>query len=85
MLTFMKRLLDRSPKPPSGILVQQSPSPQRGTGLDVYQGEDDPGEYAITRYPPFDKGIPVINIDKILQSQQELVDPSHHFEVRQLA
>ena len=74
MLTFIKRLLDRSPKPPSGILVQQSPSPQRGTGLDVYQGEDDPGEYAITRYPPFDKGIPVINIDKILQSQQELVD-----------
>ena len=74
MITFIKRLLDRSPKPPSGILVQQSPSPQRGTGLDVYQGDDDPGEYAITRYPPFDKGIPVINIEKILQSQQELVD-----------
>lgn len=74
MLTFLKRLLDRSPKPPSAILVQQNLSPQRGTGLDVYQGEDDPGEYAITRYPPFDKGIPVINIEKILQSQQELVD-----------
>ena len=74
MLTFIKRLLDRSPKTPSAALVQQSLSPQRGTGLDVYQGEDDPGEYAITRYPPFDEGIPVINIEKILQSQQELID-----------
>lgn len=46
----------------------------RGTGLDVYQGDEDPGDYAITRYPPFDKGIPVIALDKILQSQQELLD-----------
>jgi conjugal transfer pilus assembly protein TraI len=74
MLTFLKRLLDRSPKTPPAVLVQQSPTPQRGTGLDVYQGDEDPGDYAITRYPPFDKGIPVIEIDKILHSQQELVD-----------
>lgn len=74
MITFIKRLLGRSTPSPSALLVQQSPSPQRGIGLDVYQGDDDPGEYAITRYPPFDKGIPVINIDKILQSQQELID-----------
>ena len=40
----------------------------------MYQGDEDPGDYAITRYPPFDKGIPVIEIDKILQSQQELID-----------
>ena len=74
MLTFLKRLFDRSPKTPSAVLVQQSPASQRGTGLDVYQGDEDPGDYAITRYPPFDKGIPVIEIDKILHSQQELVD-----------
>lgn len=52
-----------------------APQPaHRGAGLDVYQGDEDPGDYAITRYPPFDKGIPVIEIDKILQSQQELID-----------
>lgn len=74
MLTFIKRLIGRSPKQPPAILVQQTLSPQRGAGLDVYQGDDDPGEYAITRYPPFDKGIPVINIEKIIQAQQELID-----------
>lgn len=66
--------MGRSPKQPPSLIVQQSLSPQRGAGLDVYQGEDDPGEYAITRYPPFDKGIPVINIEKIIQAQQELID-----------
>jgi conjugal transfer pilus assembly protein TraI len=54
--------------------VTPNQPPHRGAGLDVYQGDEEPGDYAITRYPPFDKGIPVIEIDKILQSQQELID-----------
>ena len=74
MITFLKRLLDRSLKAPPAVLVQPRPTPQRVSGLDVYQGDADPGDYAITRYPPFDKGIPVIDIYKVLRAQQELVD-----------
>lgn len=74
MLTFIKRLLDWSPKTSSPLISPLIPNQQRGSGLDVYQSDDDPGEYAITRYPPFDKGIPVIDIEKIILSQQELID-----------
>ena len=74
MLTLLKRLF-RGSSNPSGHGLVAAPQPaHRGAGLDVYQGDEDPGDYAITRYPPFDKGIPVIEIDKILQSQQELID-----------
>ena len=74
MLTLLKRLF-RGSSYPSGHALVAAPQPaHRGAGLDVYQGDEDPGDYAITRYPPFDKGIPVIEIDKILQSQQELID-----------
>lgn len=53
----------------------QSNTLQRGVGLDVYGGEDEKfQEYAITRYPPFDKGIPILPVTKILQSQQEIID-----------
>ena len=74
MLTLIKRLWGGSPKPQPSPVVNPGQNLQRGTGLDVYPGQEDPGDYAITRYPPFDKGIPVIAIDKILHAQQELVD-----------
>lgn len=74
MLTFIRRLLNRAPAPPSAPLLVPPQPQSRGLGLDVYPGEEDPGDYAITRYPPFDKGIPVISVEKILQSQQELLD-----------
>lgn len=74
MLTLIKRLWGGSPKSLPSPVVNPEQTLQRGTGLDVYPGEEDPGDYAITRYPPFDKGIPVIAIDKILHAQQELVD-----------
>jgi conjugal transfer pilus assembly protein TraI len=41
--------------------------------LDVYAGEV-AGEYAITRYPPFDKGIPVVDPTKLLCAQGDLLD-----------
>ena len=74
MLTLLKRLFRGSSKSSDYALVTPNQPAHRGAGLDVYQGEEDPGDYAITRYPPFDKGIPVIEVDKILQSQQELID-----------
>jgi conjugal transfer pilus assembly protein TraI len=74
MLTLIKRLWGSSTKPQPSPVVNPGQNLQRGTGLDVYPGQEDPGDYAITRYPPFDKGIPVIAIDKILHAQQELVD-----------
>lgn len=74
MLTFIRRLLNRAPAPQSAPLLVPPQPQSRGMGLDVYPGEEDPGDYAITRYPPFDKGIPVISVEKILQSQQELLD-----------
>lgn len=46
----------------------------RGQGPDVYGGGEDPGDFAITRYPPFDKGIPVIECSKIIQAQRDLLD-----------
>lgn len=74
MLTLIKRLWGGLPKPQPSLAVNPGQTFQRGTGLDVYPGEEEPGDYAITRYPPFDKGIPVIAIEKILHAQQELVD-----------
>lgn len=74
MLTFLRRLLNRTPAQQSAPLLVPPQLQSRGTGLDVYPGEEDPGDFAITRYPPFDKGIPVISVEKILQSQQELLD-----------
>ena len=74
MLTFIRRLLNRAPAPPSAPLLVPSKPQSSGMGLDVYPDEEGPGEYAISRYPPFDKGIPVIAVENILQSQQELMD-----------
>lgn len=74
MLTLIRRLWGRTSKAQDLPLVSPIQPAHRGSGLDVYQGDEDPGDFAITRYPPFDKGIPVIEIDKILQSQQELID-----------
>ena len=73
MLSFIKRLWSNPPEAPSAPIVVPVHPPHRGSGLDVFQGGD-PGDFAVTRYPPFDKGIPVINTDKILQAQQELID-----------
>jgi conjugal transfer pilus assembly protein TraI len=72
MLSTLKNLFSRTPLPSSNFAV--SPIQEaRGDGLDVYIGDDDTGDFAITRYPPFDKGIPVVGVEKLLQSQQELV------------
>ena len=73
MLSFIKKLWSKPPEKKTAPIVGPAHPPHRGSGLDVFQG-DDPGEFAVTRYPPFDKGIPVINTDKILQAQQELLD-----------
>lgn len=74
MLALIKRFFGKAPPPQSALLANRAQASHRGTGLDVYQGDDDPGDYAVTRYPPFDKGIPTIGIEKILHAQQELFD-----------
>lgn len=40
--------------------------------LEVFGGEE-AGDLAITRYPPFDKGIPLIEIDTLILSQADLI------------
>lgn len=46
----------------------------RGVGLDIFHADADPGDLAIVKYPPFDKGIPVVGCDRLIQSQQELIN-----------
>lgn len=67
MFTSIKRLLGLTPSHPS-----QHAQPVLDHGPDIYDG-DDVGDYAITRYPPFDQGIPLTKIDKLIHSQQELI------------
>lgn len=75
MFTFIKRLFRRQPDPSSAPLFRGSTdTATTGAGLDIYQGDTEDGDYAITRYPPFDKGIPVIAVEKILLSQRDLID-----------
>ena len=64
MLTLFKRLLGRSPKAdaPSALVLSSDVSARAG-GLDLYQGDGEAGDFAITRYPPFDAGIPVIGVE----------------------
>lgn len=73
MFTLFKRLFRRQPDPLSAPQFRGA-SDTAGTGLDVYQGDEEDGDYAITRYPPFDKGIPVIAVEKILLTQRDLID-----------
>jgi len=56
---------------PVSIIAQ--PKPNTGAGLDVFTGTDS-GEFAIVRYPPFDKGIPTIAPDKLIQAQEDLLE-----------
>ncbi len=74
MLSLIKRIWGRSATSPQTPVTNQPIVASRGTGLDVFPTDEDPGDYAITRYPPFDTGIRVVAIDKLVQSQQELLD-----------
>lgn len=40
--------------------------------LAVFEG-DEVGDLAVTRYPPFDKGIPLVEIETLLLSQEDLI------------
>lgn len=48
-------------------------SSARGTGLDVFASDEDPGDLAVVKYPPFDKGIPVVPCERLVSTQQELI------------
>ena len=74
MLATLRRFFSGSPDnlPAIAMPVQTLP-PARGAGLDFFQTDNDPGELSIVRYPPFDTGIPVVGLDKLLASQQELM------------
>ena len=71
MLAFLQRWLNASSAHPA---LRDPGESARGTDHDVFPEDRDAGDYAITRYPPFDQGIPVISADKILRAQQELVN-----------
>jgi conjugal transfer pilus assembly protein TraI len=71
---FLKRSLSKPDIPAQdGSNIISAPRPHTGTGLDVYAGED-AGEYAITRYPPFDKGIPAVDPAKLMRAQADLLE-----------
>jgi hypothetical protein len=69
MPSFLQRWLNFSPAHPAPRAPVAS---ARGAGHDVSPFEDT-GDYAITRYPPFDQGIPVIPLEKLLYSQRDLI------------
>ena len=73
MRNLFRRLLRSAPAPQPASPVAPAHPASQGVGLDVYQG-DEPGDLSITRYPPFDKGIPLIPVERILHAQQELLD-----------
>jgi conjugal transfer pilus assembly protein TraI len=61
----------QSTPPPPRLAIE--PTSSQGRGLEVFNG-DEPGDFAISKYPPFDRGIPVIDVAKVLHTQTELID-----------
>ena len=74
MLKRIKQWWAKGATEPSAVVVPQVMPSYLGVGLDVYPTDDEPGDYAVTRYPPFDQGIPVLDVHKLLRAQQDLVD-----------
>lgn len=75
MFSYLKRLWSGSNDTaiPKAAIHSSGSGAARGTGLDVFHSDMDPGELGIVKYPPFDQGIPVAHCDKLVQSQQELI------------
>lgn len=75
MFDFIKKLT-RKPTIPSRLLAPAHAETATNSHLEVFNGDevgDEAGELALTRYPPFDKGIPLIEIDTLLRSQEDLI------------
>lgn len=75
LLNSIKGVFRRGPPQSRGPDISPPSPPARGFGLDLFQGADeDADEFAVTRYPPFDEGIPLRPYGKIVKSQQDLID-----------
>ena len=71
MFDFFKKLVGQ-PCSQKSFLSPMHGEEATNAHLEVYCG-DDAGELALTRYPPFDQGIPLIEVDTLLHSQEELI------------
>lgn len=68
ILPYLRRILAKPA--PKGL--SKSYTRPRGKGLDAAKSPDD--RDAITRYPPWDKGIPVRAVSAVLSAQQDRID-----------
>ena len=68
ILPYLRRILAK----PTPKALSKSYARPRGKGLDAAKSPDD--RDAITRYPPWDKGIPVRAVSAVLSAQQDRID-----------
>ena len=71
MFAFFKKLAGIQ-VPPKVFFSPSHGEQATNQHLEVFSGEE-PGDLALTRYPPFDKGIPLIEIETLMRSQDDLV------------
>ena len=71
MFDFFKKFVGTQ-NPQKSFLSPLHGEEATNSHLAVYSGED-AGDLALTRYPPFDQGIPLIDIETLLHSQEELI------------
>ena len=72
MFEFLKKFASRSSTPGSTLSMPTHAEHATNSHLEVFGGEE-AGDLAVTRYPPFDKGIPLIEIDTLIRSQADLI------------
>ena len=71
MFEFLKKFASRSSTPGSTLSMPTHAEHATNSHLEVFGGVE-AGDLAVTRYPPFDKGIPLIEIDTLIRSQADL-------------
>ena len=71
MFDFLRKFVGL-PEPKKAFFSPAHGEQATNAHLEVFAG-DDAGDLALTRYPPFDQGIPLINIETLLKSQEELI------------
>lgn len=72
MFEFLKKFASRSSTPGSTLSMPTHAEHATNSHLEVFGGVE-AGDLAVTRYPPFDKGIPLIEIDTLIRSQADLI------------
>ena len=72
MFDWLKNLITPTSSPAIALARPAHAEQATNSHLEVYGGPA-AGDLALTRYPPFDKGIPLVDIDTLLKSQADLI------------